>query len=31
LFNDDAVTVDHKSTFSDDTTTADRSEIATGP
>lgn len=31
LFNDDAVTVDHKATFSDDTTTADRGEVASGP
>jgi len=31
LYNDDAVTVDHKATFSDDTTTADRGEIASGP
>ena len=31
LFNDDAVTVDQKATFSDDTITADRSEIGSGP
>ena len=31
LYNDDAVTVDHKATFSDDATTADRGEVATGP
>jgi hypothetical protein len=31
LFNDDAATVDHKSTVSDDATTATRGEIATGP
>ena len=30
LYNDDAVTVDHKSTVSDDGTTATRGEIATG-
>lgn len=31
LFNDDAVTVDQKATFSDNGTTADRTEIITGP
>jgi len=31
LFNDDATTVDHKSTVSDDGTTAEFGEIATGP
>jgi len=31
VYNDDAVTVDHKATFSDDATTADRGEVATGP
>ena len=31
LYGDDAVTVDHKGTFADDGTTADRGEIATGP
>lgn len=31
LYNDDAVTIDHKATFADDGTTADRGEIATGP
>lgn len=31
LYNDDAVTVDQKATFSDDATTADRTEVATGP
>ena len=31
LYNDDAITVDHKATFSDDGTTADRTEVATGP
>lgn len=31
LYNDDAVTVDQKATFSDDLTTADRGEVATGP
>ena len=31
LFNDDAATVDHKSTVSDDGTTATVGEIATGP
>jgi len=31
LYNDDAVTVDHKATFSDDGVTADRGEIASGP
>lgn len=31
LMNDDAVTVDQKSTFADDGSTADRGEIATGP
>lgn len=31
LFNDDAVTVDQKAAFSDNGTTADRGEIATGP
>lgn len=31
LYNDDAVTVDHKSTSSDDGTTASMGEIATGP
>lgn len=31
LYNDDAVTIDTKATFSDDGTTADRGEVATGP
>jgi hypothetical protein len=31
LFNDDAATVDHKSTVSDDAVTLTRSEVATGP
>ena len=31
LFNDDAITVDQKSTTSDDGTTFDRTEVATGP
>ena len=31
LFNDDAVTVDHKATVSDDATTAEKGEVATGP
>lgn len=31
LYNDDAVTVDHKATTSDDSTTFDKGEIATGP
>lgn len=31
VYNDDAVTVDHKATFSDNGTTADRGEMATGP
>lgn len=31
LFNDDAVTVDQKATFSDDVTTATRTEIVSGP
>ncbi len=31
VFNDDALTVDHKSTHSDDGTTYDRGEFATGP
>ncbi len=31
LYNDDAVTVDHKATVSDDATTFDRNEVATGP
>lgn len=31
LYADDAVTVDHKATVSDDGTTFDRTEIATGP
>lgn len=31
LYNDDAVTVDHKSTVSDNGTTFDRAEVATGP
>ena len=31
LFNDDAATVDHKSTTSDDGTTFSKTEIATGP
>lgn len=31
VFNDDAVTVDHKSTHSDDGTTYDRGEFASGP
>ena len=31
LYNDDAITVDQKSTVSDDATTFDRTEVATGP
>lgn len=31
VFNDDALTVDHKSTHSDDATTYDRGEFITGP
>ena len=31
LFNDDAATVDHKATVSDDATTATKGEVATGP
>ena len=31
LFNDDAATVDHKATVSDDGTTATKGEVATGP
>src|SRR5262245_22912673 len=31
LYADDAATVDHKATFSDNGTTADRGEVATGP
>ena len=31
LYNDDAVTVDHKATVSDNGTTFDRTEVATGP
>jgi len=31
VFNDDAATVDHKSTHSDDATTYDRGEFTTGP
>ena len=31
LYNDDALTIDHKATVSDDATTFDRTEIATGP
>lgn len=31
LFNDDATTVDHKATVSDDGTTAEKGEVATGP
>jgi len=31
LFNDDATTVDHKATVSDDATTAEKGEVATGP
>ena len=31
LYGDDATTIHHKATFSDDATTADRGEIATGP
>lgn len=31
LFNDDAVTVDHKATVADDGTTASKTEVATGP
>lgn len=31
LFNDDATTVDHKATVSDDTATAEKGEVATGP
>lgn len=31
IYNDDAATVDHKATVSDDTTTFDKGEIGTGP
>lgn len=31
LYNDNATTIDQKATFSDDTVTADRGEIASGP
>lgn len=31
LYNDDATTVDHKATVSDDGTTADKGEVTTGP
>ena len=31
VYNDDAATADHKASFSDDGTTADRGEVATGP
>ena len=31
LYNDDATTVDHKATVSDDATTAEKGEVATGP
>jgi hypothetical protein len=31
LYNDNATTVDHKSVVSDDGTTADKGEVATGP
>ena len=31
LFNDDATTVDHKATVSDNATTAEKGEIVTGP
>ena len=31
VYGDDALTIDHKATFSDDGTTADRAEVATGP
>ena len=31
LFNDDAATVDHKVTTSDDATTATKGEVVTGP
>lgn len=31
LYNDDATTVDQKATVSDDTTTADKGEVGTGP
>ena len=31
LYNDDAVTVDHKATVADDGTTASKTEVATGP
>ena len=31
LYADNATTVDHKATFTDDGTTADRGELASGP
>jgi len=31
LYNDDAATVDHKASFADDGTTADRGEVGSGP
>jgi hypothetical protein len=31
LYNDDAVVIDHKASFTDDGTTATRSEVASGP
>ena len=31
LFNDDATTVDHKATVSDDGTTGEKGEVVTGP
>ena len=31
VYNDDALTIDHKATFSDDAVTAERGEIVTGP
>jgi hypothetical protein len=31
LYNDDAVTVDHKAAFADDAVTGDRGEVVTGP
>lgn len=31
LYADNATTIDHKATFADDTVTADRSEVASGP
>jgi hypothetical protein len=31
VYNDDAITIDQKATVSDDATTFDRTEVATGP